>query len=106
MLYIILLIWLPLSVAVGLLANRYNRNGLAWFLFALLISPLLGFVFVLACGPLGARPIGPPQPRPALAAVTAQERQRPELETDGGLLGSLILGVGVLLITLMAVWMG
>jgi hypothetical protein len=40
-----------LSVAVGLLANRYHRSGLGWFVFSLLLTPLLGFVFVLALGP-------------------------------------------------------
>ncbi len=48
---LILLMWLPLCIAVGILAQRYNRFGFGWFLFAVLLSPLLGFAFVLACGP-------------------------------------------------------
>ena len=51
---LLLLIWLPLCIAVAILANRYNRSGLGWFCFALLLSPLLGFAFVLACGPRSA----------------------------------------------------
>lgn len=47
----ILFFWLPLCIAVGILANRYNRSGLGWFFFSVLLSPLLGFIFVLACGP-------------------------------------------------------
>jgi ABC-type transport system involved in cytochrome c biogenesis permease subunit len=38
------------SVAVGLLANRYQRSGFGWFLFSVLLTPILGFVFVLALG--------------------------------------------------------
>lgn len=47
----ILFIWVPLCIAVGILASRYHRSGIGWFFFSLLLSPLLGFAFVLACGP-------------------------------------------------------
>ena len=47
----ILLFWLPLCIAVSILAERYNRSGLGWFFFSVLLSPLLGFIFVLVCGP-------------------------------------------------------
>jgi hypothetical protein len=49
---ILLLIWLPLCIAVGILANRYNRTGIGWFLASVLFSPLVGGAFVLALGPL------------------------------------------------------
>jgi hypothetical protein len=46
-----LFFWLGFSIAVALLASRYNRSGFGWFLLSLLLSPLLALVFVLACGP-------------------------------------------------------
>jgi hypothetical protein len=54
----ILLFWLlfcvPLSVAVAILAGRYNRSAGAWFVLSVLFSPIIGFAFVLAMGPLSA----------------------------------------------------
>ena len=64
---VVLLIWLPLCIAVAILASRYNRSGFGWFLFSVVLSPLLGFAFVLACGPLAARPVtaeSEPEPEP------------------------------------------
>lgn len=46
-----IIFWLGFSIAAAILASRYNRSGFGWFLFSLLLSPLLGFIFVLACGP-------------------------------------------------------
>lgn len=43
-------VWVVLAVAVGILAGRYGRSGFGWFLFALILSPLLGFILVLALG--------------------------------------------------------
>jgi uncharacterized iron-regulated membrane protein len=48
---LILLIWLPLCIAVAILADRYNRNPVAWLIASLLFSPLVGAAFVLALGP-------------------------------------------------------
>ena len=41
-------LWLPLCVAVGVFANqRRNRSGLAWFLLScFVLSPLLSFLFL------------------------------------------------------------
>jgi hypothetical protein len=39
-----------LCIAVGILAARYNRSGPGWFVLSLILSPLLGFAFVLALG--------------------------------------------------------
>lgn len=41
------LIYLGLCVAVAVLASRRGRSGLGWFIVSLLLSPVLGFVFVL-----------------------------------------------------------
>jgi hypothetical protein len=43
-------LWVGLCIAVGLFAHRHNRWGFGWFLMSMIVSPLLGFVFVLALG--------------------------------------------------------
>ena len=52
--------WVGLCIAVGIFAHRYNRSGFGWFVISMLLSPLLGFVFVLALG----RRVVPRQRRP------------------------------------------
>ena len=47
---VFLLFWLLFAMAVGLYATRKGRSTLGWFFFSLLLSPLLGFVFVAALG--------------------------------------------------------
>jgi hypothetical protein len=42
--------WSMLCLAVGALAERYNRLGIGWFLFAWVLSPLLAMIFLLALG--------------------------------------------------------
>jgi hypothetical protein len=67
MLTAILFLWLPLCIAVGLFAHtRRNRFGFGWFLFALFLSPLLGFIFVAILEPLSpiVEPIPTRQPQP------------------------------------------
>jgi hypothetical protein len=39
--------WVAFSVAVAILASNRGRSGFGWFLFSLLLSPLLGLIFVL-----------------------------------------------------------
>ncbi len=41
------ILWLLLAVAVGVLASNRGRNGFGWFLFSMLLSPLLGVIFLL-----------------------------------------------------------
>lgn len=44
----IFLFWIVLAIFVGVLAARRGRSGAGWFfLSALLISPLLGLIFVI-----------------------------------------------------------
>jgi hypothetical protein len=44
-------LWVGLCIAVGLFARaRYSRSGLGWFVLSMIVSPLLGLVFVLALG--------------------------------------------------------
>lgn len=45
-----IVLWVGLCIAVGLLANRYGRPWFSWTILSVLISPLLGFVFLLAVG--------------------------------------------------------
>jgi hypothetical protein len=40
--------WLVLALIVGIAANTRGRNGVAWFLLTVVISPLLGGLLVLA----------------------------------------------------------
>lgn len=42
----ILIFWVVLSIAVAVFASNKGRSGFGWFLFSLLLSPLLGFIFV------------------------------------------------------------
>ncbi len=42
--------WFGLSIAVGILAGRRGRSGFGWFLFSIVLSPLLGVIFVLVLG--------------------------------------------------------
>jgi hypothetical protein len=38
--------WVMFAVVVGVFAANKGRSGVGWFLLSLLISPLLGFLFV------------------------------------------------------------
>ena len=42
----ILLLYPILCIVVGYVASQKGRSGIAWFLFALLLSPLLGIIIV------------------------------------------------------------
>jgi len=44
------LIWILLCFGIGVLATFLNRNGLLFFLLAMVISPLLGGILLLAFG--------------------------------------------------------
>jgi hypothetical protein len=46
----LVVVWLGLSVAVGILASRYGRYGFWWTVISLLLSPLVGVALVLALG--------------------------------------------------------
>ena len=43
------LFWIGGAIGVGIIATNYRgRDSAGWFLLSLLISPLLGLLFVLA----------------------------------------------------------
>ena len=43
-------IWLISSAVVGLLAKLFRRSVIAWFLFSLFLSPLVGLIGLLVFG--------------------------------------------------------
>lgn len=51
-----LIFWVLLSVAVALFAGYRGRSALGWFVLSLLISPLLGFIFVAVVPNLAKEP--------------------------------------------------
>jgi len=56
----VVVFWFLLAVAVGVLASNRGRSGVGWFLLSVVLSPLLGFIFVLVAKNLAA-PVGVPQ---------------------------------------------
>ena len=62
---VLLLVWIPLCVAVGLYAkNHRGRSMTDWMVVSLLLSPLVGFVLVAALAPrIAQRP--PREARPS-----------------------------------------
>ena len=47
----ILVFWLVFAVIVGVIANNKGRSGIGWFLFSIVLSPLLGLIVVLVLSP-------------------------------------------------------
>lgn len=45
---IVIVVWVLLSAAVAIAAKNRGRDGAAWFLLSLLLSPLIGCIFLLA----------------------------------------------------------
>lgn len=43
----IIFLWIILSIAVAMLATKRGRSGGIWFIIAIVLSPLLGFIFLL-----------------------------------------------------------
>jgi hypothetical protein len=42
------LTWIALAIFVGVAASSKGRGGVGWFLFAVIFSPLLGILFLMA----------------------------------------------------------
>jgi hypothetical protein len=66
----IIFVWLAASLAVGGIASGRNRSFVGWALLSLLISPLLGVLFLIAAGTKPARIIEQAPKRDPLAAMT------------------------------------
>ncbi len=46
----LVLIWFVLSILVGVFANNRGKSGILYFLFSIILSPLLGFLIALISG--------------------------------------------------------
>ena len=46
----IFLFWIFLAILVGVVASNWGRSGFGYFLLAVLLSPLLGGIILLAAG--------------------------------------------------------
>ena len=44
------ILWIFLSILVGVFASSKKRSGLGWFFLSLIISPLITFIIVLVAG--------------------------------------------------------
>lgn len=49
----LVVLWIALAIAVGMLAGRYDRSGFLWFIIAVLISPLIAGIIVMSIGESG-----------------------------------------------------
>ena len=45
-----IIVWLFLSILVGVFASSKKRNGFGWFILSLIISPLITFIIILVAG--------------------------------------------------------
>lgn len=48
----IIIFWLVLAILVGVFAGSKGRSGFGYFLLAILLSPLIGFIIVLILSPV------------------------------------------------------
>lgn len=46
----LIVFWFGFAIVVGVIANNRGRSGIGWFLFSIILSPLLGLILVLALG--------------------------------------------------------
>jgi hypothetical protein len=87
-------IWLVFAVLVGIAANARGRSGFGWFILAVIISPLIGILFVLAMPNLKheallkqmAKPAARPPPLPSLGGKSSRvsvDRSPRPFEADG-----------------------
>ena len=51
----IFIFWILFSFAVILLANRFDRSGVGWFLISLVVSPLIAAIFLVIIGHAGKK---------------------------------------------------
>lgn len=82
------LVYLGLAVVVGVAANTRGRSGLGWFLLALLISPLISGLLVLALPRIG-KVVTPSDERSLHTAEhqIASQRSGRSFEAEGVLRG-------------------
>jgi len=51
---VIFIFWLTLAILVGVYASSKGRSGVGFFLIAVLLSPLIGFIIALVVAPIRA----------------------------------------------------
>jgi hypothetical protein len=89
----IFIIWLVFAFLVGIAASSRGRSGAGWFLLAVIISPLIAILFVLALPNLKHQELlarlaktEPPLPRPGLGGKSTRvtvDRTPRLFEPDG-----------------------
>lgn len=47
---LVVIIWIVLSILIGMMANNYGRNVVGFVLIAVLLSPLIAFIILLVVG--------------------------------------------------------
>lgn len=70
--------WLVLALIVGLWADRRGRNGTGYFLLALVLSPILVWLILLAIGPGFVPPVRQPYVAQPYAAPRTPEPVAPD----------------------------
>jgi len=45
-----IIVWIFLSILVGVFASSKKRSGMGWFFLSLIISPLITFIIMLVIG--------------------------------------------------------
>ncbi|MBN9021507.1 MAG: hypothetical protein J0H08_05320 [Rhizobiales bacterium] len=65
--------WIGLSIAVGILAGRYGRYSGGWFLLAIVISPIIAGIILLATGPKVVAVKAPPMKKCPRCAEQVQK---------------------------------
>ena len=73
--------WIGLSIVVAVAADTRDRSPIAWFIYAIIFSPLLGGLLLLALLDIGVRE-GKEWTQPSNAALARPLNQpaRPRLE--------------------------
>ena len=51
----VFVLWIALSVAVGMFAGKRGRGSISWFFISLLVSPFLGLIFLLVSDDLSKK---------------------------------------------------
>jgi hypothetical protein len=67
--------WLILATLVGIWAGRRGHNAGQWGFIALVLSPLLAWLILLAIGPAEAEPAVPSDVEESLARLAAMADQ-------------------------------
>jgi len=79
----VLVIWVVLAVIAGVVASGKGRSGVGWFLFAIVLSPLIGLLVVALLPSKKPMPAAPPRDDPMRTiAALADLRDRGALPAD------------------------